>query len=58
MNEQAKDHVVIKDGQRASGLMTETDANQEAARQRGRLNESTDKPQQESRVQVKQNICG
>lgn len=53
-----KEHVVISNGQRATGLVTEKEANQEAARLRQRLNEKAGNVASPSTVQVKQNICG
>lgn len=53
-----KTHVVIKDGQRATGTMTEQEAQQQAAAMRQRINEKAGQPAKESTVQVKQNLCG
>jgi hypothetical protein len=53
-----KNHVVIKNGQRATGTMTEQEAQQQAAALRARINEKADQPVKESTVQVKQNLCG
>lgn len=57
MSDQQKDHVVIVDGHRATGLLSEQDAQAEAAR-RQKLQEAGGQKTQESSVQVKRNICG
>lgn len=53
------DHVVVKNGQRVSGTMSEAEANAEADRQRKQITERQgDKVQAEQQVQVKRNLCG
>jgi hypothetical protein len=53
-----KNHVVIKNGQRVTGLVSEQEAEKQAAEMRQRINEKAGQPVKESTVQVKQNICG
>lgn len=52
-----KNHVIIKDGVRASGLLTETEAKAKADKMR-QLNEKQGGKPQESKIQVKQNLFG
>lgn len=53
-----KDHVVIKNGQRASGLMEKSQAEQTANALREKLGEAQGQKANESQVQVKQNLFG
>lgn len=53
-----KNHVVIKNGERATGLLSEQEAQTEAARLKQQIVEQTGQKSQESTVQVKQNIFG
>lgn len=57
MDEQ-KEHVVIHNGQRATGTLSEKDANKEASKLRQQINEKSGQPVKESSVQVKRNIYG
>jgi hypothetical protein len=51
-----KEFVVVVNGQRASGLLTEDDAKKEAAKHQP-TQESTGN-RQKPKVEVKQNLCG
>jgi hypothetical protein len=51
-------YVVIKDGQRATGLLTQEAAEAQAAKIRQQINEQSGQPVKESNVQVKQHLCG
>jgi hypothetical protein len=53
-----KDHVVIKNGQRASGLVSEQEAKAQADKMRQQINEKAGQPTKESQVQVKRNLFG
>jgi hypothetical protein len=53
-----KDRVVVKNGQRVSENLTQQEADKRANEMRGKLGESAGAPARESKVQVKQNICG
>lgn len=53
-----KDHVVIKNGQRASDLVSEDEAKRQADQMRQKITEESGKPVPESTVQVKRNLFG
>lgn len=53
-----KDRVVVKNGQRVSENLTQQEADKRANEMRSKLGESAGAPAQESKVQVKQNLCG
>lgn len=53
-----KDKVVIVNGQRASGLLSEEQAKKAADTERAKLNERDNKPVQERNVSVKTNLFG
>lgn len=52
-----KEFVVVKDGQRQSGLMTNEDAQRVAQQEQQKLNERAGE-KNEGRVSVKQNLFG
>jgi hypothetical protein len=56
--DEPKDHVVIQNGQRATGTLTEKDANAQADKLRQQINEKAGQPVKESSVQVKRNLFG
>lgn len=53
-----KTHVVIKDGQRVSSIVSETDAHKQADAMRQKVNENTGHEGRPSKVEVKQNLFG
>ena len=55
--EEKKDYVVIKDGQRQTGLVTEQEAQRIAQQEQQKLNERAGE-KNEGRVAVKQNLFG
>lgn len=55
--EEKKEYVVVKDGQRQSGLLTQEQATQQAAQMQKQINEQAGS-KNESNVAVKQNLFG
>jgi hypothetical protein len=55
--DEKKEFVVVKDGQRQSGLMTNEAAQRQAQQEQQKLNEKAG-DKNEGRVQVKQNLFG
>lgn len=53
-----KDHVVIKNGQRQTGLLEQSEAERQANAMREKLGEAQGHKANESQVQVKQNLFG
>jgi hypothetical protein len=53
-----KDHVVIKNGQRQTGLLEKSEAETKANAMREKLGEAQGQKANESQVQVKQNLFG
>ena len=53
-----KDHVVIKNGQRQTGLLEQSEAERQANALREKLGEAQGLKANESQVQVKQNLFG
>lgn len=53
-----KEFVVVKDGQRQSGLLTQEAANKEAEKLRQQINEKAGQKTESSTVAVKQNLFG
>jgi hypothetical protein len=59
MNEPADGkHVVIVDGQRVTGPLTEAEANAEAEKRRRAINERAGDPAHKPKVQVMRNLFG
>jgi hypothetical protein len=55
--DEKREHVVVKDGQRQSGLLTQEEAQRVAQQEQQKLNERAGE-KNEGRVQVKQNLFG
>lgn len=53
-----KDRVVVKNGQRVSENLTQQEAEKRANEMRSKIGESAGTPARESKVQIKQNLCG
>ncbi len=53
-----KDYVVVKDGQRVSGLVDEGEANKKADALRQKVNENANQGGKPSKVEVKRNLFG
>jgi hypothetical protein len=53
-----KEFVVVKDGQRQSGLLTQEDAQREAQQIQQQINEKAGAKNESSKVAVKQNLFG
>ncbi len=59
MNESADGkHIVIVNGQRVTGPLTEAEANAEAEKRRKAINERAGDPAQKPKVQVARNLFG
>lgn len=56
--QQEKEFVVVKDGQRVTGLLTKEDADRKADQERKKLNEQDGQKTEASTVSVKRNLLG